>query len=103
MTNEEFQQQIEQMLAIQRQLQESDLRRAEHLERIDQKMEELVDMVNLQTQRQGETDQKIDQLVDVVNLQTQRLSGVIEVLGLQNEQVQELFGRVERLERRRES
>ncbi|MGB7412621.1 MAG: hypothetical protein WA902_00295 [Thermosynechococcaceae cyanobacterium] len=93
MTNEDFQKQIEQMLAIQRQLQESDLRRAEQLSRIDEQLR----------QQQIQTEQKFNQLIDVVNLQTQRLTGVIEVLGLQDEQVQELFGRVEMLERRSDS
>ncbi|PZD75378.1 hypothetical protein C1752_00115 [Acaryochloris thomasi RCC1774] len=110
MTNEEFEKQIEQMLAIQRQLQESDLRRAERLDRVDEQLTRITEQqlqadrkFDLLTEQQMQTEQKFDRLIDVVNLQTQRLSGVIEVLGLQNEQVQELFGRVEMLERRKES
>lgn len=95
MTNEEFQQQIEQMLAVQHSLQESDLGRVKPFEPVGQQFEQA-------SERMKRTDQQLAQHLtqptQLMATQDQRFALVSEVLGIRNGQIRELYGRVDTLE-----
>lgn len=98
MTNEEFQQQIEQMLSVQRSLQESDLRRIEQLRALTGQLENLTQQMEVLGERQMQTDEQIIQLVQLMRLQGERFALMTEALGLQNDQIKNIYGRLDILE-----